>query len=178
MAGVLLQLLGQSGLVARAAYAAGWIGGPAEFPALFQDRYGVGIVLTYVVKETPFVALVALAMLRRAGTELEDVAATLGATAWQRFRHVTLPLIAPPVVAASLIVFSFVFGSFEVPLLLGRPYPAMVGVVAQRRFASTELADRPGAMAAGVLMALLAAVAVWGYLRLSRRLVGERPVLF
>lgn len=178
MAAILVHLLGQSGLVARLAFAMGWIDGPAGFPALLQDRYGVGILLAYVWKETPFLALVALAMLRRGGTELEDVAATLGASRWQRFRHVTLPFLAPAVVSSSLLVFAFVFGSFEVPFLLGRPYPAMLGVLVQRRYLGEELAARPAAVAAAVAMSAVAGGLVWAYLRVSRRVVGERPTLF
>jgi len=178
MAILALHVVGQSGLVSRVAFAMGLIRVPAEFPEIFHDRYGAGILLTYVLKETPFVALVALAMLRRAGDEYTAVAATLGATRWQQFRYVTLPMIAPPVISATLIVFAFLFGSFEVPLLLGRTYPAMLGVLAQRRFMSDDLADRPDAIAAGVLMSVISAMAVFLYLRLSSRLVGERPTLF
>jgi putative spermidine/putrescine transport system permease protein len=178
MAILALNVLGQSGLIARVAYKSGLIDAPAGFPEFFHDRYGVGIVLTYALKEAPFIALVALAMLRRAGAEYESLAATLGAGKWQRFRYVTLPLMAAPVISASLIVFAFIFGSFEVPFLLGRPYPAMLGVLIQRRFLSTDLADRPGAIAAGILMSAISAMVVLAYLRLSSRLVGERPTLF
>lgn len=175
---LVLNVFGQSGLVSRIAYGAGLIEAPAEFPAILHDAYGAGIILTYILKESPFVALVVLAMLQRAGTELEAVAATLGASPWQQFRHVTLPLVAPPVISAALIVFAFIFGAFEVPFLLGRPYPAMLGVLAQRRFLSDDLNDRPDAVAAGILMSTVSALLVLGYLRLSSRLVGERPTLF
>src|SRR5207253_4470669 len=107
---------------------------PADFPALVNDRYGAGILIAYVLKETPFIALVTLAMLRRTAGEYELAAATLGASAWQRFRYVTLPLVAPSVISAALLVFAFIFGAFKVPFILGRPYPAMLGVEAQRRF--------------------------------------------
>lgn len=178
MAVLVLDLLGQSGLIARFFFHAGFINRPADFPELLQDRQGIGIVLTYVLKETPFVALVVLAMLRRSVAEYERAAATLGASAWQRFHLVTLPLIAPSLVSASLMVFAFIFGSFEVPFLLGRAHPPMLGVLVQRLYLSTELNDRPDAIAAGVLMSIACAVFVFAYLRLSVRLAGERPALF
>jgi putative spermidine/putrescine transport system permease protein len=178
MAVLVLDLLGQSGLIARVFFLCGLINKPSEFPEILHDRYSVGIVVTYVLKETPFIALVALATLRRSVADYERVAATLGASTWQRFRHVTLPLIAPSVVSAALIVFAFIFGSFEVPFLLGRPYPPMLGVLVQRRYLSPELSDQPDAIAAGVLMSIVSAAFVFAYLRLSVRLVGERPALF
>ncbi|MDP9485117.1 MAG: ABC transporter permease subunit [Actinomycetota bacterium] len=95
-------VVSQTGLGARLAAALGLIGEPADFPALLYDRYSVGIILTYVWKEVPFVALVVLAGLRGVAGELEDVAQTLGANAWQRFWYVVFPVIAPGIVAASL----------------------------------------------------------------------------
>ena len=175
---LLVNLIGQSGLIARLAHYAALIQAPAAFPVLINDRYGAGILIAYVLKETPFIALIALAMLRRTADDYELVAATLGASSWQRFRYVTLPLVAPAVISASLLVFAFIFGAFEVPYILGRPYPAMLGVVAQRRFLSTDLADRPDAIAIAVLMTLVSAFTVLVYLHVGRRLVGERPTLF
>ena len=52
----------QSGLLARFGFALGWIGEPAEFPAVVQDRFGVSIIVAYVLKETPFIALMVLAL--------------------------------------------------------------------------------------------------------------------
>ena len=175
---LLVNVIGQSGFMARLAHSAGLAQVPADFPALVNDRYGAGILIAYVLKETPFIALVTLAMLRRTAGEYELAAATLGASAWQRFRYVTLPLVAPSVVSAALLVFAFIFGAFEVPYILGRPYPAMLGVVAQRRFLSVNLMDRPDAIAVAVLMTFVSASLVFAYLRLGRKLVGERPTLF
>jgi putative spermidine/putrescine transport system permease protein len=179
MAVVLLNLISPSGLIARAVHHAGLISAPAGFPALIADRFGAGIVLGYTLKETPFIALMCAAVLARTEREYEMVARTLGASAWQRFRHVTLPLAAPALVSASLVVMAFVFGAFEVPYLLGRPYPAMLGVLAQRRFASIDLADRAAAMAVAIVVSMLTAAVVWLYLRLSRIVIGtEEPTIF
>ena len=178
MAVLLLNVISQSGLVARIAYAAGLLATPNEFPVLVNDRYSIGIVAAYVLKESPFIAVVALAMLARIGGEYEALAATLGASRWQRFRYVTFPMLAPAVVSSSVIVFAFIFGAFEVPFLLGRPYPSMLGVVAQRRFTSIDLTERPDAIALSVLMAIITAACVWAYLKFTRVQIGERPTLF
>jgi hypothetical protein len=54
----------------------------------------------------------------------------------------------------------------------------MLGVVAQRRFLSMDLADRPDAIALAVLVTIVSALLVFAYLRLARKLIGERPTLF
>jgi putative spermidine/putrescine transport system permease protein len=179
MAVVLINLIAPSGLIARLAYACGLIEGPAGFPAVIGDPYGVGIVIAYVLKETPFIALMVLAVLVKLGDEHEQVARTLGAGRWQRLRFVTLPLVAPAVISSSLIVFAFVFGAFEIPFILGRPYPAMLAVVAQRRFTNPDLGERPGALAFAIVMTLVSILLVWLYGRIARIIVGvERPAVF
>ncbi|MCW5963905.1 MAG: ABC transporter permease subunit [Bryobacterales bacterium] len=175
---VVLHLLSPSGMLSRVAYALGLAPEPSAFPVLVQDAASVGILLAYVWKEAPFLAVVALTMLTRVSRDFDDAARTLGATRWQMWRRVHLPLVAPGLVSASLAVFAYVFGAYEVPLLLGRTYPAMLGVLAERRFSSVDLIDRPAALALALAMSLIAAMLVWVYLRLARQLVGERPVLF
>lgn len=163
-------VVSRTGLGARGAAALGLIGSPSEFPALLYDKYSIGIILTYVWKEMPFVALVVLAGLRGVASDLEDVARTLGANGWQRFWFVIFPVIAPGVVAASLIVFAFTFGAFEVPYLLGGDYPTILPVTAYNEYRSIDLSDRPAAMAINVLIALITAVIAAFYLRLGRGL--------
>ena len=167
-------VVAQTGLGARLAAGLGLIGEPNEFPALLYDKYSVGIILTYVWKEVPFIALVVLAALRGVAGELEEVALTLGAGAWQRFWYVVFPVISPSVVAASLLVFAFTFGAFEVPYLLGRSYPTMLPVMAYEEYREIDLSARPAAMAINVLIALITGAVAALYLRLARDLGGRR----
>lgn len=168
-------LLSQVGLLSRIAHAVGVSGSPDGFPALTADSFGIGIIAEYVWKETPFIAVLALAALNRGSDELTDAARVLGAGRWQRLRHVTLPVLTPSVTAGSVLVFAFAFGSYEVPFLLGRPYPATLPVVAYQYYADTDLAARPQAMAVAVLISVTSVLVVAAYLavttRLSRRLL-------
>ncbi|HEY3367871.1 MAG TPA: spermidine/putrescine ABC transporter permease [Symbiobacteriaceae bacterium] len=163
--------LSQSGLLARLAFRAGLIREPGGFPALVNDPYGLGIILTYVWKEAPFAALMLYPPLAAAGRGLLDAAATLGAGRLQRWRHVILPLVAPALGAVALIIFSYTFGAYEVPFLLGQTYPRTLPVAAVERFLSPDLADRPVAMVYNLVITLMTSAAVWLYLgRLAPRL--------
>jgi thiamine transport system permease protein len=51
--------------------------------------------------------------------QIENAARMLGANRWRTFTEITLPLIAPAIIAASLLVFMFDFTSFGVVLILG-----------------------------------------------------------
>ena len=60
------------------------------------------IIVAEVWKTAPFVALIVLAGLQTIPDELYEAASIDGATAWQQFRHVTLPLIRPALLLALL----------------------------------------------------------------------------
>ncbi len=179
MAVFLITILAPSGLIARLFYHLGWIGGAGEFPELINDRWGLGIVIAYLLKELPFVTVMLLALLAREGRELEEQAQVLGASAGQRLRYVILPILAPAALSSSLMVFAFIVGAYETPYLLGRTWPAFLPVVAQQRYMDADLAQRPGAIAMAVLLSFLTTLLVWLYLRLAERWAGtERPLLF
>jgi putative spermidine/putrescine transport system permease protein len=168
-------LLGQSGLLARLVNATGVITMPAEMPALVYDPLAVGIIVTYVWKEVPFVTLVMLAALGSRLIELEQAARTLGATPLQTLLHITLPLIAPSLLGAATIVFVFTFGSFEVPVLLGQRYPRMLAVEAFVHYSDTDLQLRPLALALNTLIVVVTVLASIPCLWLLRRANPAAP---
>ncbi|HEY3166979.1 MAG TPA: sugar ABC transporter permease [Candidatus Binatia bacterium] len=76
----------------------------------------VAIMAAEIWKTTPFAALILLAGLQGIPDDLYEAASIDGATAWQKFRHVTVPLIRPALLLAllfrtidSLRVFDLVF---------------------------------------------------------------------
>jgi putative spermidine/putrescine transport system permease protein len=168
----ILYLFSQSGSFARLAFAAGLIATPGDFPALTQDPYAIGIILTYVWKEVPFISLILLAKLQTIGPEHEATARNLGASPWQAFAYILLPLLMPAVVAASAVVFAFALGAYEIPLLLGAHAPEALPILAWQGFTDVDLARRPEAYAISMLIAVIGAVllAIYARLALSRKL--------
>lgn len=169
----ILFLFSQSGLLSRIGAETGLIGTPSDFPILVRDRYGAGIILAYVWKEIPFVGVIVLAILQSLGEDYEDIAATLGANRWQRFRYVVLPLIMPGLLSASIIVFTFTFGSYEVPAILGVRSVRMLPVMSLDFFRNPDLNARAEGMALSMIIALFALVMVLIYMWISRRSVRE-----
>lgn len=165
----ILYLFSQSGSFARLAAEWGMISRPGEFPALVFDPYAIGIILQYVWKEVPFIGVILLANMQALGEDYESVARSLGANRWQAFRHVLLPLIFPGLLSASVMVFAFTFGAYEIPAILGPNYPAALPVLAYRKYTDVDLAARPEAMAMAIVIALLSALMIFFYVRISRR---------
>ena len=166
-----LLLLDQAGLLARVLHAVGLVSTPAHAPELTMDGFGVGILAEYVWKETPFIGVVVLAALAGGVAQLEDVAGTLGAGPWRRFRHVVLPLITPAVLSTSVIVFAFSFGSYEVPFLLGRSFPTTLPVVAYQSYTQTDITEHVRGAAINVTITVVVAIVVLIYLVLTEKVL-------
>lgn len=117
--------------------------------------------------------VVVLAALGGPVVDHERVAATLGAGPHQVLRHVTLPLLAPPILAVAVPIFAFTLGAYEVPALLGRAHPQPLPVLAYRRFTAAELSGRVEGVALALLIAAVAVAAAGAYTWASRRAIGR-----
>ena len=99
---------------------------------------------------------------------LEEAARMLGASPAQVFRQITLPLLAPAIGAASLLVFLFCFTSFGVILILGGPRFATLEVEIYRQ--TVNLFNLPMAAALSLIQILFTFGLMWLYTRLQSRL--------
>ena len=98
--------------------------GTAMLVMFFWIGIGRGLhamLLGHVALSLPYVVVVVGARLASFGPELEEAAATLGANPWQTFRRVTLPVLAPGIVAAALFAFAVSFDQFVISYFLAPP---------------------------------------------------------
>lgn len=153
-------LLAPAGLFSRLFSTLSIIPNTSAFPLLINDGYGIGILTVYIWKEIPFITFMLLSVLKNMGTELMEVGSTLNASRFQRFTSITLPIIAPSLGAACLIVFAFTFGAFEVPYLLGRTYPLALPVWAYKNYSDIDLLARPEGIAIGLIIAAIVILAI------------------
>jgi multiple sugar transport system permease protein len=82
-----------------------WLGEPllATIAVIFAD----------VWKTTPFISILLLAGLQSISPDLYEAHAIDGATPWQSFRQITLPLLMPQILIAMLFRFAQAFGVFD-----------------------------------------------------------------
>jgi iron(III) transport system permease protein len=93
-----------------------WVGGPAF------NIYSVGgISLVLGLFYAPYVYLFTLGSLQSMDASLEDAARMSGASKFQTAIRITLPLSAPAILSACILVFVTAAGIFGVPLVLGVP---------------------------------------------------------
>jgi iron(III) transport system permease protein len=123
-----------------------------------------GVVAVITVNAVPLAYLVVAAGLAsRSEPDMERAARASGATAWQAFRTVTLPLLRPALAAAAGLAFVVGVNAFGVPAVLG--LPAGFVTVTTRIYRDLAFAADPMAFArvlvlsAGLVLIALAAVA-------------------
>lgn len=109
-------LLQRTGLINRLLMQAGIIDQPLT---LVNNLIGVTIGMTYIM--LPFLVMPLHATLRSIDPSTLRAAAICGATRWQAFWRVLLPLALPGIVSGGLMVFVMSLGYFVTPALLGGP---------------------------------------------------------
>ena len=145
----------------------GWVGAPIHalgidellaflgmIPSPDQLMYSpfslvLGMVYTYL----PFMVLPLYATLSRMDLRLIEAAQDLGATPWQAFWRITVPLSRSGIVAGFMLVFIPCVGEYVIPELLGGPETLMIGRVLWDEFFSNN--DWPMASTVAVVMILV-----------------------
>jgi ABC-type sugar transport system permease subunit len=143
-----------------------WTGDPRT--ALFV------LTVPYIWRTLPFAILLIHAALEGMAPELFEAAALDGASAWQRFRHVTLPLLRPVLVVVLVLRTTFAFTVFEEVLAITQGGPGDATWVAawysyRRSFAPPF--DIGVGSASAYVLALITGLLALGYVRLLYRRV-------
>ncbi len=73
----------------------------------------VALIFADIWKTTPFISILLLAGLQSISPDLYEAHAIDGATPWQSFRRITLPLLLPQILIAVLFRFAQAFGIFD-----------------------------------------------------------------
>jgi multiple sugar transport system permease protein len=81
----------------------GWLGLPDQGWLSDKEQALNTVIFIDVWQWTPMIVLIALAGLSTLSDEPDEAARVDGANAWQRFRHITLPLLIPTLGAAAIL---------------------------------------------------------------------------
>ncbi|MFU8690231.1 ABC transporter permease [Rossellomorea marisflavi] len=154
-------LLNQSGFLSNLLGVSGLMAERTDFPVLVQDPGGIGIIVTYVWKEVPFVILMLLPVYASLSKGYREAATLLGANPVRMFTTAEWPFIKPALIETGAILFAFIFTAFEVPQLLGVTSPQMIAVLTYEWFYSGAWTDRPFAFAALLLAGGAVGMSMW-----------------
>ncbi|MBD7963531.1 ABC transporter permease [Fictibacillus norfolkensis] len=158
---MLFLLFSQTGYISSLLNGSGLLDRPDEFPILFKDSFGIGIIITYVWKEVPFVILMLLPVYEQLSNAQKELVYTLGGRRWDVFWHVERPYVFPVMLETFFIVFAFVVSAYEVPALLGATYPKMIPVISYDWFFGSDWTKQPYAFAAMFLLTIFIVLIVF-----------------
>ncbi|MHB8496120.1 MAG: ABC transporter permease [Casimicrobiaceae bacterium] len=128
---------------------------------LIFNAVGVTIALAQVL--LPFMVLSLANALANIDPAIEDAAATLGSTPLRRFFKVTLPMLAPGILAGSLLVFAIAISSFVTPALIGGPRTEVMATMIYTN--ATQVGNVGGASAASLILLAVTLLVVTLYYR-------------
>ncbi|EJT06263.1 sugar ABC transporter permease [Rhizobium sp. CCGE 510] len=149
----------------------GLISGPINF---LGDPINarISVIVANVWRGIPFVAISLLAGLQTIPASLQEAASLDGATSWQRFRYVTLPMLTPIIAVVMTFSVLFTFTDFQLIYVLTKGGPVnathlMATLSFQRGIPGGQLGE--GAAIAVAMVPFLLGAIMFSFFGLQRR---------
>jgi sulfate transport system permease protein len=127
----------------------GWIGQWLPFKVSFTP-IGVWVALVFI--GLPFVVRTLQPVLEDVNRELEEAAATLGATRWQTFTKVILPIVTPALLTGFALAFARALGEYGSVIFIAGNMPMVSEITPLLIITKLEQYDYAGATAIAVVM--------------------------
>ncbi len=134
------------------------------------ERGALAVILAHIFFNIAVIVRVVGGVWQQLPDDLSAAARTLGASPWQAFRRIALPLLAPAIVTAASVVFALTFTSFGVVRVLGGPGRSTIEMEIWLR--ATRLGDIELAGMLSIIQVLAIAAVLLAGQRLRRR-VGQ-----
>jgi sulfate transport system permease protein len=142
-----------AGIALTALYAPnGWIGSRLEPLGLKVAFTPLGIVVALTFIGLPFVVRTVQPVLEDLETELEEAAASLGATRWQTFTRVILPTLLPALLTGFALAFARATGEYGSVIFIAGNMPMISEITPLMIYSKLEQFDYAGATAIAVVM--------------------------
>ncbi|MGO6969246.1 carbohydrate ABC transporter permease [Rhizobium leguminosarum] len=149
----------------------GLISGPINFLG-DPNNARISVIVANVWRGIPFVAISLLAGLQTIPASLQEAASLDGATSWQRFRYVTLPMLTPIIAVVMTFSVLFTFTDFQLIYVLTKGGPVnathlMATLSFQRGIPGGQLGE--GAAIAVAMVPFLLGAIMFSFFGLQRR---------
>jgi sulfate/thiosulfate transport system permease protein len=142
-----------AGIALTAVYAGnGWIGRHLEPHGIKVAFSALGVFVALTFIGLPFVIRTVQPVLQDLDDEVEEAAASLGASRWQTFRRVLLPTLAPALLTGFALAFARALGEYGSVVFISGNLPMKTEIVPLLIMTKLEQYDYPGATAIAVVM--------------------------
>ena len=122
-----------------------------------------GVIVAETFIAMPFLIVSVEAAMRSLDPRLDHAAASLGASRWFTFRHVTLPMLTPGIAAGAVLSWARALGEFGATITFAGNYPGTTQTMPVQIY--LELQDNPDAAIALSLVLLVVSIAILAGLR-------------
>ena len=136
----------------------GWIGAPLQAIGIQVAYTPLGILVAMVFVGLPFVVRTAEPVLRDLPRDVEEAAATLGASPWRIVRHVVLPCLLPSFIAGFGLAFARGVGEYGSVIFIASNLPMVSEIAPLLVVIKLQEFDYAGATCIGLSMLLVAAL--------------------
>jgi molybdate transport system permease protein len=116
------------------------------------------VVMAQSFVAMPFLVVAVEGALRTTDRRYEDIAATLGASAWTTFRRVTLPAVAPGVLAGAVLCWARALGEFGATVTFAGTFPGTTRTMPPAAYAAINAGDMETAIVLSLLMIVVSVV--------------------
>jgi sulfate transport system permease protein len=140
----------------------GWIGAALARVGVKVAYTPLGVLVALVFVGLPFVVRTVQPVLEEMGTELEEVAATLGATRWQAIRRVVLPALGPALLTGATLAFARAVGEYGSVVFISGNMPFRTEIAPLLIMTKLEQFDYAGATAIALVMLVLSSALLFG----------------
>jgi len=149
-----------AGIALTAMYASnGWLGGPLEqWLGLKVAFTPLGIVVALIFIGIPFVVRTVQPVLEDIEREIEEAAASLGASRWQTIRRVLLPTVLPALLTGFALAFARAVGEYGSVVFIAGNRPVVSEITPLLIISKLEQFDYAGAAAIATVMLVLSFV--------------------
>ena len=142
-----------AGIALTAVYAEhGWIGGPLQALGIKAAFTPLGVLIAMTFVGLPFVVRAVQPVLQDLELEVEEAAASLGASRWETFRRVILPALSPALVTGFTLAFARAVGEYGSVIFISGNMPLRTEIVPLLIVTKLEQFDYAGAAAIGGVM--------------------------
>lgn len=157
---MMILLFSQNGFISRIFYHLGIIGSSQEFNSILNDKYNIGVIVAYVFKGTAYVLSVIYLIMKKNDYKYFEVVKLMNVEYGRYVRDILLPNSIDSLITSFLILFSFSFGAYELPYMIGNTSNKLLPVIAYEKYLSPNLYDKPIFLSINLVMIIIGIIII------------------
>lgn len=170
-------LFSQNGFISRLFFHMGLIKDYIEFPIIIYDKYNIGVILAYIFKSVAYVLSTIYILLYKTNIKYYEVGCVMGISLKQFVLDILIPINFSAISSTCLILFSYIFGAYEIPYLLSNSYNKLFPVIAYEKYINPSIESKPEFYAMNFIMLIVGIIIILIYKKIIERDYDEKYII-